>query len=50
MFIPFGMTPKIVMVVQYENLLVSAVFLLIEIGGRQSTEATAYDNQVVLLF
>ena len=47
MFIPFGLTPKIVMVVQYEHLLVSSVLLLIEIGSRQSAEATAYNNQVV---
>ena len=50
MFIALGMTSKIVMVVQYEHLLVSSVLLLIEIGSRQSTDAAAYYNQVILLF
>ena len=47
MFIPFGMTSKIVMVVQYENLLVSTVLLLIEVRSRQPTEPAADNDEVV---
>ena len=49
MFIPFSVTTKIVMVIQNQYFLIFAVFLLIEIRSRQSTETSADNNQVVRL-
>ena len=34
MFIPFGMTPKIIMIIQNKHLLVFSVFLLVKICSR----------------
>ena len=37
-FIPFGMPPKVIVIVQDEYLLLLAVLLLVEIGCRPSAE------------
>ena len=47
MFIALGMAAEIIMVVQYQDLLVGSMLLLIEIGRRQAADSATNNNQVI---